>query len=512
MTNGTAARVAWRVSAVLSALFMLISSGTTGSGDANVRYRVAQQIVSEHDVALDSKDSGGFPGRNGRAYSLSGIAQSLIFAVPEAAVQTVCSAVTEDCATTFWKDVSIGLSSTVLLPIISGVGLGFLCLFLCELGFSPAVAATTALLIGTGSLLTPYAKFHQEENQVAAVTFAAAFFCARFQNLGRSGHGMTAAVLCWVPMWFRGPGLAATVPLAAVLSLFAFTAPSRGARRMTLLAVAGAGAVTIGWLLFYNWYRFGGVGDTGYVTAWRESGHLREGERLLIDIFFGLIGPFVHPSKSLFIYSPLILLGITGAVMAWSDIRARVWVLAAVAMLAISVIMPSPLTHWGGDNSWGPRYQVAAHSLLLAFSAYVWNRWPQLSFKWRVAASSLAGVAIAVQLTAVAFNYNLEYARGQKTTWAQQPGEYQWSRAQLVVRLDSLVRFHRAWITAPPSRPATDVDEYMIPAFLPWKLGQRFGEPVWSLAATLWLVALLTWIAWSWRLVAALARERAPIR
>lgn len=494
-------RTALSLSALLAALFVLLSSGTTGSGDANARYRVARNLVRAHHAALPDGDRAGYAGRNGRTFALYGIGQSLLFAGPEAAVVAVCTVARQDCDRPVWKDLSVLLSSTLLLPAISGIGLGFLFLLFGELGFDRRVAAATTLMVGVGSLLLPWAKFHQEENQIAAVAFAAMYFAQRFARLGRSRDGVLAAALCFVPLWFRVPSIALTGPIACVIAWFAWRAEAKQARRATLAACIVAGAVTLAWLLFYNWYRFGGVAATGYVEAWQTSGHVRSGTELVTTVLAGLFGPFVHPSKSLFLYSPLIVLALYGVTVAWKDSAVRPWVLVALSALAISVVIPSPLIHWGGDNSWGPRYQVAAHAPLLMFVASFWRALPTFARRTRVAACVLVALAILVQAGAAVYSLNLEYHRGLRMTSEKDARYFEIPYSQLGLRADSLVRFSDRWLSPPPAHPSSGLDEYRIPAFLPWKLGQRFGERAWRVSLGAWLLAWAAWIFWCYRVV-----------
>jgi hypothetical protein len=446
---------------------------------------MARSLIARGDVSLDRPAPVALPGRGGRIYAVYGIGQTLIFAAPEILIRIACGVTGSDCDRPFWEDVSIAISSLVLFPLISAVGIVFLCLALGELGFDQNTAVASAMLVACGSLILPYAKFHQEENQIFAITFATVYFAVRFFRGGRNRDAVVAAALCWLPMWFRVSALAETIPLAIFIMVLAFKRASWKRAVMTLII---AGAITGLWLMFYNWHRFGSVVDTGYLTIYKQRGDLEA------NIFEGLAGPFFHPSKSLLLYSPLVVLAAWGAFIAFRDWLGRALVLTSIAILSISVMIPSSLRSWSGDTSWGPRYQVAGHAMLLLFVAYVLSRRSALSLSLRVAVTSILLWAILIQVVGIGFNYNLEYHRGLPDAWDQHAVSewYSVSHSQIPLRLDSIWKYKSAWAKS-PAEPHDAIEEYSIPAFLPWKLGQRFGSRVWLIAVLIWLAGCAAW-------------------
>lgn len=484
-----------RFGAVTFLIIFLLCSGTTGSGDAMVRYAVAQSLVMEHDVAIKVDSPVVVPGRDGRLYAFYGIGQSLLFAVPETGVQTVCRlAGKTNCHTGTWSDISIGLSAQFLLPLLST--LGVICLVLClqELGFAQHTALGCAALIIAGSMLLPYTKFHQEENQIFCLTFAGLYYALRFYHAGRARDGVLAALACWLPMWFRVSALANSVPLGLFILWAIWQRGDIMRRKSVWLTLGGTGAATLAWLLFYNWYRFGNVLEFGYSYLFVPRGDYN------MSRLEGLTGPFLNPSKSLLLYSPLIIVAAWGVRFAWRRAPlGPVLVVISLLMFALSVIIPSGLRSWGADTAWGSRYQVAGHAMFLLFAAYAWTNRAALKTWQRRALPVLVALAIAVQLAGAVFNYNLEYNLGlQHTLHVRPPQWIEVSNSQIPMRLHSLWQFRANWYNAPPSRFPNGVAEYSLPAFWPWKVGQVFGPTVWRIALVAWLAGwlLAAWLAW----------------
>jgi hypothetical protein len=482
-------RVALWLGALLFALFALLSSGTTGSGDAMIRYSVAKSLVATGDVAIDAPNSQTLVGRGGRLYTIYGVGQSLLFAIPEAVVQLARAAVGGDPHSGVWEDVSVALASVVLLPLVSAIGFVFLYLLLVDLGLGRRAAVATTLVVAFASPLLPYAKFHQEENQIVAISFAIAYFAVRFGRRGELRDGVVAGLLCWIPMWFRPTAIAESLPLACLLLAYVWDARGARERIATFGTLFVSGATTAAWLLFFNWYRFGSVTETGYGALYRENGFDHGSWSQ------GLLGPFFNPSKSILHYSPLLVVAALGARAAWRERHGRRLLLAALATLALSVAIPASFKMWGGDTSWGPRYEIAGHALLLVFVGYAVAAWRELAPAARRTSVAAMALGVVVQLLAVGLSYNLEYHRGLLRTWdyTSIAEWYDLSKAQIPLRLDSLARFGGNFFR-PPAEPRDAIEEYSIPAFLPWKLGQRFGPGVWGATLALWLAA---WVAWA---------------
>ena len=80
-------------------------------------------------------------------------------------------------------------------------------------------------------------------------------------------------------------------------------------------------------------------------------------------VFAGLWGQLFSPGKSVFLYSPPIVLALMGARRFW---RHRPEAALAVALLVGPVVLLySFYLFWSGDWAWGPRYLVFALPALL---------------------------------------------------------------------------------------------------------------------------------------------------
>ena len=122
--------------------------------------------------------------------------------------------------------------------------------------------------------------------------------------------------------------------------------------------------------LALNQYRFGTMRDPGIRNISHGS----------LDILVGLYGNLVSPGRSLFLYSPPLILALIGLPRFCQRFRAETLLLAGVA--AVYLMLYSIPTDWDGGWSFGPRYLlVLVPLLILPLGEFLSGPW-----RWRVAA------------------------------------------------------------------------------------------------------------------------------
>lgn len=95
-------------------------------------------------------------------------------------------------------------------------------------------------------------------------------------------------------------------------------------------------------LVIYNWLRFNSFLDFGYVN-----------EHFNTWIVEGIVGVLFSPGRSLFFYSPILILCISGAQMLY---RRDKLLTGTLLIVIIGYILSSSLWHdWDGGTSWGSR-------------------------------------------------------------------------------------------------------------------------------------------------------------
>ena len=120
------------------------------------------------------------------------------------------------------------------------------------------------------------------------------------------------------------------------------------------------------------------------------------------DLLQGLDGLLLSTGKSLFAYSPPLLLAALALPWLWRTRRAEAVLLSA---LAAAIIIPAAgLERWHDDPAWGPRRLVAlVPPLLLPVGPWLDAVWPRLRAASRASVALLFAAGLAVQVLGAAF-------------------------------------------------------------------------------------------------------------
>ncbi|MCA9521386.1 MAG: glycosyltransferase family 39 protein [Myxococcales bacterium] len=349
--------------------------------------------------------------------------------------------------------------ASAAVPVCAAFAPLLIFLLLLELGYSLRRAVAVASIVGAASIVWPYATSTHDAALSTLWVFLALF------GLVKGARGR------WAPLLLAGAGIGLAlltkqsnlVLLPAALVFLAVagwdasrppneqsapsprdlppagdTASSRetvasaqpqdayGARRFPWAAVARwwfARSVVLlaGFAPFaafdrwYWWYRFAGVHTRGSATALLPNVPRTTVTELVNRVagihLEGFYGFLVSPSKSVFLFTPPLLLSVA---LFGRFVRRQHATGAAILVFVLSSYAGhAALFHWGGDYSWGPRYLVAASAVALLPLA----EWP--SRRWfHAIAAVVIGFSLLVQLSATLVENDRYYsARRLEQGW-----------------------------------------------------------------------------------------------
>jgi hypothetical protein len=279
------------------------------------------------------------------------------------------------------------------------------------LGYATPVAALVALGFGAATMAWPYAKLDFSETAVAAFGMAATVLVlgalvrrvdhpmARRRQLlllGLAGACAAAAAGAKYTAAWLVPLLAVEVILLGVRrpngggagaacsprprragdlvastlpAVAAFVAPAAVGGAIAIVAAGGAPTLWSGWL-------------GGLERGWLD-----------LPAWVGLHGLLLSPGKSLFLYSPPLLLALAGAPLLARRQGAAAFLFLAVPVVYLVLYGTKGVWHGGG---WGPRYLVPS----LPFAAVLVL--PVVASVFSSRSKRLAAVALVVTITGVA--------------------------------------------------------------------------------------------------------------
>ncbi|MFZ1720916.1 MAG: hypothetical protein WAU07_00230, partial [Microgenomates group bacterium] len=361
-----------------TSFFMLLSSGFIDSQDGFQYLTIARRMYYDHTFEMPQEL---FPegnihmslvkGSDEKIYSPTGLGYSLSL-IPAVFVEdllTDFAGVRPHTAFPLNNDWPVLLVASWINGVWAGLFVVGLYSYLRILYLSHKQSAVLSLLLVLSSNILPYTK-HSFAQMMFVTCLLYSFLNIRKAFLSDSRKSMMVA-----GVWF---GLV----VISYNPTFLFTLPALGVYYLILLREsaylnkvsqflkdlfwAGFGFLPLGiayW--WFNWIRFGGVGEAGY------NGGVAQGLSfppiyVIIEGFWGLL---FSPGKSIFLHSPLLLV----LLVFWFKIPKRIlpelWaalVMFGVYLWFIGTLLGGPdYLVWHGESSWGPRYMLPVLPLLL---------------------------------------------------------------------------------------------------------------------------------------------------
>jgi hypothetical protein len=253
------------------------------------------------------------------------------------------------------------------------------------LGYSAQTGAWIGLLYGVTTFAWPYAKTLYNEPSTACALIGAVYWSIRYRQTQQPRAGFLAGACFGLAILFRTTSVL-YVPLAI---LYWWPSSWRQIRAMTVhwlwpsVGIASGVIIT----LAYNLYRFGNPFETGYEPGFGRAP------------WEALLGYILSPSRSLFLFAPVLLLALPGAVYLW---RARTFARETLYLIGLAVIpiaIYSTWWAWDGGASLGPRFLLPSVPVAILLVAPLIGRPSQHGRRlWRITLIGLGVVGFLVQL------------------------------------------------------------------------------------------------------------------
>ena len=368
-------------------LYLLTSGVDFYSSDGEVVYRTTRALVEERSLAIPCDESlpQGLAGADGRCYSTYGPgmpAAAIPLYLLGRAAQAGLPAVSAWDLTRF--------TCARLNQIVTALTCALLLLAGTRLFGSLRTGIGVAVVYGLATLAWPYSKFYFSEPLVALALAAAFYGLLKYGDGGGPGW-LALAGIAW------GFALLTRVTTVVTLPLFVGYAMFLAGRRR---AAWTAAARDLGWMaapvvvaaalyLGHNAARFGSPLDFGY-----------PGETWATAPWMGLYGLLLSPGKSLFLFTPVLLLSpFALAGLFRRGARAEALLFSGLALAYLLLHMG--WWTWHGGWSWGPRFLVPALPFLALPLPALWR-----SLAGRVATFALGAASLIPQILGVTVDFN----------------------------------------------------------------------------------------------------------
>jgi len=362
---------------LILALVLLLASRERPWADAQVTWDTAGSILERGSLAVTTPlEERFFATHDGAKYGVFPLG-NVVAMLPGRALHAVLServALDDDAVTAFACHLMPALLMAATAVVFHRLARRF--------GATTRVATMLTLMLGLSTICFVYARSsYSEAVQTFALTWA-------FERAVAARDDPTAANFTWL-------GVAAGVVLntkllyAIALPPLALLALLRVERRQVILfGVLGFAPLAVA-ALAHNALKTGSIVDSGY----REVEGLFSG-----DLLPGLYGLTLSTGKSLFLYSPPLVLAVLG--VRASLRRHRSETIALLSIVIALLVANAKFRHWHADYCWGPRHTASLTPLLLLLAV------PIVARRRRVLIGSLAGSGVAVQLLGAAFYWD----------------------------------------------------------------------------------------------------------
>lgn len=390
----------------LLACYTLSGSREELWGDPKASYRVAEHFVTDGEIDI------GYgwpihspPAADGKYYAPYGALTSLV-QYPVALVQE------------YIRDHHKGIQYlsfpllTHLASALCGAGVCLLFFRLCRRRFGLAAlpASLATVVLGLATMLFPYARDPFSET-LQTLCFTGFFYVLLGILQGdERPRGDPLMLGLWAGLLVNAKSIYA-LSLIGAAALLVWSL--RGDLRR-LLRVAALGA--LGFVPFvaifvaYNYVRWGTLTEVGLST---------NAPLFTQRIIWGLFGFLFSTGKSVFLYSPPLLVALFGMRRFIREHRMAA-IAAAVTVLPV-ILVYTKYALWNGDQAWGPRYLVFLHPLAMVPFAMLIAGGMRRPARWAAVALVIAGFAVQLIGCAIWRGVFFRISRDVTNHWLGEP-------------------------------------------------------------------------------------------
>lgn len=342
-----------------------------------------EMLLQTGKLGWDGSMKWGSPGMDGRKYNWHGFGQQLIV-LPFYLFTRL----------TAYGYYAVNILSTALTCVL-------LMRMLQLLGFARRASALTGMTYGIATLAWYYAAKTPHEHALAIFTvIAGTYYAVKYgMGLGRR-HLLISAAFIGFGFLVRHDVIIGVLPISAYILMKRKESTEK--KFSIIAAVLLAALVFVPFLAaesYYNYLRFGDVFETGY------AGSTGAPERLFGVEFIpsGLIGAYLSPGKSVFLFSPALFLFPFYIKRFKQKTGREFFALSVVAAAAYSLFYASHHS-WDGDWCFGPRYFLVVVPFMVMPLAVMFEEWGQKKTLKKVLLVSVIAVSVFVQITFVSSN------------------------------------------------------------------------------------------------------------
>lgn len=291
-----------------------------------------------------------------------------------------------------------------------------------RLRFPPLVSLVGALAVGFATLVWPYTKRFYGEVVTALALLILFYFLVRYRQGGGRRRDLLGMALAFTAALLNNPVAVVAAP-ALVLALMLHDRQNRAAWPAVFKNALLHGAVLLPAVvlqLILNKVRYGSFLATGYAGNHGYPTIIYDGSPgFSHPVHIGLYAFLFSSGKSVFLYSPPLILAVMGLKRFWR--RQPPETLFVLIATAGYLLIYSAWWSWYGGECWGPRFTLPVTPLWIFFALMVLSaratRWPQLR---RLAIALLLLLGAAIQIAGASFHFHQDAIAYRGRFWERE--------------------------------------------------------------------------------------------
>jgi hypothetical protein len=335
-----------------AALFFFAMFAPAGHMPSDTKYSIATaQAISRGHLNIQPSAQLTYcsKGKNGLYYSKYGPGYALMFVPSAVMAHFFCRFTTTN------EDQLLQILSSFTNTILAPLCILLLVSIMHKVGFSTGIILVSTLLIALCSPLLPYSKINHAElpTVLLLLLFALVWYDCKF--LTRK-DGLIIGAISSLLILLKIGNIISAIVISTCCLFYIIT--NRSAKTAAVISIA-LPMLTLLSLIMMNMYRYG---------AWVNFGYGREQEAFTTPVLSGLLLLVISPSKSMFIFAPLLIVSLVGFVKAVSGKKR--FHLPILALFLSNLLFYSCWHDWHGGWSWGPRLIIPVVILMHMYIPY----------------------------------------------------------------------------------------------------------------------------------------------
>ncbi|MGB2897178.1 MAG: hypothetical protein WBB65_13560, partial [Anaerolineales bacterium] len=308
-----------------------------------------------------------------------------------------------------------GLTTNLYLTALTGV---IMYLILLSMGFRTETAIVGALTFGLGTMAWPFAKTLYRDVLLmfcgAIIVLGLSISNNEERNKGYTGMalillGLIGGILAKRTAWVMVPALA----LAIIMAWKSSPTPNRMQRRFVAAVFLCGIAIIVGAII---------IPSKGLLARYSAAHYTfaitRIIEGLSASTLPAILGPFFSPGKSIFLFSPILILAPFGFARGWPEHKTVYTFIIITILLLVAAQALFYRELWAGIPVWGLRFMLLAMPMMVILCAPIFDQVLTLNGRFRKwTLFGLLGASTLVQLAGAAIMWHVPLLEWQRMGW-----------------------------------------------------------------------------------------------